>query len=469
MPKHPQAVVLLLLIPALALLVAGGVLLYRGMQRQVLIDIDQEPIIVRGRFDSVGEALAAADIQVQDEDYVWPPPASPSTEQVLVRSATPVELSIDGNKETRWTLQDSLASFLAEQDLTLNRTSTVFVDGRPVPPSALVATDLGSAVEINSQMDITVDDGGGKTLHLTEATTVGRYLIEAGFDIYGADHVTPRLESWLSSDSNVVIERATPVTVNFSDSALTARTSSHDVASVLADLGVGLVGRDTASPGLGYGLTEGGQIRISRAKTGYELTESPVPYSSQLLALDTLEIDQRTLVSAGAPGSQSRLARIDVSVSDWISPTIVGEWISQPPTNEVVGYGTNIVVRTIETTQGPLSYWRVVRMRVTAYTAASAGKSIDHPGYGITASGRPAGYGVVAIDPDVVPFRSQVYVPGYGVGYAGDTGGGVKGRIIDLGYDEGQIEPWNGYVDVYYLTPVPEQDRINYLIPTTLP
>jgi hypothetical protein len=45
----------------------------------------------------------------------------------------------------------------------------------------------------------------------------------------------------------------------------------------------------------------------------------------------------------------------------------------------------------------------------------------------------------------------------------------VKGRIIDLGYDEGQIEPWNGYVDVYYLTPVPEQDRINYLIPTTLP
>jgi 3D (Asp-Asp-Asp) domain-containing protein len=71
----------------------------------------------------------------------------------------------------------------------------------------------------------------------------------------------------------------------------------------------------------------------------------------------------------------------------------------------------------------------------------------------------------VAIDPNVVPFRSQIYVPGYGVAYAGDTGGGVKGRFIDLGYDEGKIEHWSGYVDVYYLTPVPDSGQINYLIP----
>jgi hypothetical protein len=60
-------------------------------------------------------------------------------------------------------------------------------------------------------------------------------------------------------------------------------------------------------------------------------------------------------------------------------------------------------------------------------------------------------------------------VPGYGKGFAGDTGGGVKGRFIDLGYDEGQIVAWNGYVDVYYLTPVPPADQINYTLPTSLP
>ena len=60
-------------------------------------------------------------------------------------------------------------------------------------------------------------------------------------------------------------------------------------------------------------------------------------------------------------------------------------------------------------------------------------------------------------------------VPGYGAGYAGDTGGGVKGRWIDLGYTQSDYESWSGYVDVYYLTPVPEPDGINYLIPTWLP
>jgi 3D (Asp-Asp-Asp) domain-containing protein len=108
-------------------------------------------------------------------------------------------------------------------------------------------------------------------------------------------------------------------------------------------------------------------------------------------------------------------------------------------------------------------------MRVTAYTAASAGKAPEHPGYGITASGLPAGTGIVAIDRTIVPWRSYVYVPGYGVGFAGDTGGGVKGRWIDLGYDEGELRSWSGYVDVYYLTPVPPAEQINYLLPTWLP
>ena len=100
---------------------------------------------------------------------------------------------------------------------------------------------------------------------------------------------------------------------------------------------------------------------------------------------------------------------------------------------------------------------------------ATSGKDPSHPAYGITASGVPAGYGVVSVDPNVVPFRSYVYVPGYGKGFAGDTGGGVKGRFIDLGYDDGHIEAWNGYVDVYYLTPIPAPDQINYLLPSTLP
>ena len=53
------------------------------------------------------------------------------------------------------------------------------------------------------------------------------------------------------------------------------------------------------------------------------------------------------------------------------------------------------------------------------------------------------------------------------LGYAGDTGGGVIGRWIDLGYDETEFVPWSGYVDVYYLVPMPE--NINYRLPQELP
>jgi 3D (Asp-Asp-Asp) domain-containing protein len=108
-------------------------------------------------------------------------------------------------------------------------------------------------------------------------------------------------------------------------------------------------------------------------------------------------------------------------------------------------------------------------MRVTSYTAASSGKEPGDPGYGLTASGHQAGTGIVAVDRAVVPFRSDVYVPGYGVGFVGDTGGGVRGRWIDLGYHEDDYVSWSGYVDVYYLTPVPAPEDINYLLPTALP
>ena len=51
-----------------------------------------------------------------------------------------------------------------------------------------------------------------------------------------------------------------------------------------------------------------------------------------------------------------------------------GEWMEQEPVNEVVGYGTRITTNVIDTPEGPREYWRVVHMRVTAYTAASSGK-----------------------------------------------------------------------------------------------
>jgi 3D (Asp-Asp-Asp) domain-containing protein len=61
-------------------------------------------------------------------------------------------------------------------------------------------------------------------------------------------------------------------------------------------------------------------------------------------------------------------------------------------------------------------------------TVSSTGYSL--PGH--TATGLPVGWGVVAVDPNVIPLGTKLTIPGYGEGVAADTGSAVRGNDIDL-------------------------------------
>ena len=61
-------------------------------------------------------------------------------------------------------------------------------------------------------------------------------------------------------------------------------------------------------------------------------------------------------------------------------------------------------------------------------TVSSTGYSLPGP----TATGLPTGWGVVAVDPSVIPLGTRLTIPGYGEGVAADTGGAVRGNAIDL-------------------------------------
>ena len=73
-----------------------------------------------------------------------------------------------------------------------------------------------------------------------------------------------------------------------------------------------------------------------------------------------------------------------------------------------------------------MNYTAVMAMEATAYLPT------DGDGACITAIGIPATYGVVAVDPSVIPLGSRVYIPGYGMAIAADTGGAIVGYCIDL-------------------------------------
>jgi 3D (Asp-Asp-Asp) domain-containing protein len=68
---------------------------------------------------------------------------------------------------------------------------------------------------------------------------------------------------------------------------------------------------------------------------------------------------------------------------------------------------------------------------------SSSGRSVtvSATGYslpGHTASGLAVGWGVVAVDPSVIPLGTHMTIPGYGEAVAADTGGAVVGSTIDL-------------------------------------
>jgi cystine transport system substrate-binding protein len=64
----------------------------------------------------------------------------------------------------------------------------------------------------------------------------------------------------------------------------------------------------------------------------------------------------------------------------------------------------------------------------TRMTVSSTGYCLR----GTTATGIPVGWGVVAVDPAVIPLGTRMFVPGYGEGVAADTGSAVRGAMIDV-------------------------------------
>ena len=62
---------------------------------------------------------------------------------------------------------------------------------------------------------------------------------------------------------------------------------------------------------------------------------------------------------------------------------------------------------------------------------------------GRTATGLPTGPGIVAVDPSVIPLGTHMTIPGYGEGVAADTGGAVRGAVIDLWFSSlAQARGW---------------------------
>ncbi|MDP3758855.1 MAG: 3D domain-containing protein [Candidatus Daviesbacteria bacterium] len=158
------------------------------------------------------------------------------------------------------------------------------------------------------------------------------------------------------------------------------------------------------------------------------------------------EAGEEKILEEGADGKRIKIFKITYSKDDEEYERKLISVETTPAKDKKILRGTKIVWKTMDTPDGEIKYWKKMRVYATHYDSHCPG--CDE----WTAIGMRAGKGVIAVDPKVIKLRSKIYIPGYGMAVAGDTGGAIKGNIIDLGFDDARTAGWRArFVDIYLL------------------
>jgi uncharacterized protein YabE (DUF348 family) len=455
---------------------------YEYSAAPVLLLLDGQPWAFRTHQARVGGLLQEVGLSTNAADVVLPPAEAllAGGDRVIVQRARAFTLEADGAHLSLHSHAATAADLLHEAGVRLGPNDTILIEGQPAQADApFMASAPSSAggplpprpaalhIAVRRAVPWYIHDGTLEGQLYTTAATVGQALLDQGIILYLGDQVNPSLGTRLTAGLHVFIRRSMPVEILVDGQRIRTRTQVRTVGDLLAQEGIGLYGQDRVQPVEETPIGSYMIASITRVREEMTIEEETLPFETVWEEDPLIELDQQETRTAGHEGLLRRRLRIRYENDQEVSRVIEDEWIERPPENKSIHYGAKIVLRTLETPDGPITYWRHFRALATAYTAATSGKSRDHPAYGITRSGLKMRHGIIAVDPTVIPLFTNMYVPGYGPGLAGDTGGLIIGRHIDLGFEEDDPAVWSWYrwVDVYLLAPAPPADRIRYVLP----
>lgn len=306
----------------------------------------------------------------------------------------------------------------------------------------------------------TVESESLEEEQLNDREVMTGILNEAGVDINSTDQIIPigyvdSGDSSLDPVLEVTVTRAQYATVTVDGAFSTTLLQEGDTAQDLIDrlnieLGefdiITLNGEDI-SKDLSVAVAGNDSISISRVEIsyfdkvkefGYDSYRVADPYSS----IGTEYIKQygskakktttykKTIVDSGKPV----VKKVNTEYVDAVDEiTAYGTRVSFPELSSLSASRTYITNRdeaekTITLSDGSTyGYSSIQSFTATAYTSNN----------GRTSTGRTAQVGVVAVDPNVIPYGTLMYIYSGGINYgvcvAGDCG--VHGRTIDLYYN----------------------------------
>ncbi len=286
--------------------------------------------------------------------------------------------------------------------------------------------------------DITIVDEDKKILITTLSNNVNDALRKAEITLNEYDKLNVDKNSKLVDGMTIEIKRAYPVKIKVDDKDMEVLTAFNRVEDIINQYNIELGEDDRTYPELDEDIDINDTIRVIRVKQEIVKEEADIPYQSIIKYNDELESDKTKKVSEGKDGKKEVEYRLTYENGEEVSKEVLNETIIKEPVDEIVEKGT---VKYLVASRGQvIRYKKAIVMNATAYdlSYASTGKRPGDRGYGITRSGTRARPGVVAVDPRVIPLGTKLYIeslgswPDYGIASAEDTGGAVKGNIVDL-------------------------------------
>jgi len=211
------------------------------------------------------------------------------------------------------------------------------------------------------------------------------------------------------------------------------RLATVTVGEALAMMNVPVGPDDRVYPETDAMLSPGASITLERVgnRTWTDLTS--VPFAVQKVADPTVLKGQEVVRSAGRGGLRQETFQAEYVNGRRVAMQTIADVLATPPVPRIIAIGTKPLLAA----SGPHAGREIMYLEATAYYPGPL-----NYGGGVgsrTAIGLVAQHGVVAVDPSIIKLGTRLYVEGYGDAVAGDTGGAIQGRRIDLcfnTYDE---------------------------------
>lgn len=296
----------------------------------------------------------------------------------------------------------------------------------------------------------TITDGEKVIVHSTFQSNPRAVLKEIGLKLSSSDTYTTQGNG---NEFQIIINRVRwqKIRVICDGKIQSVKTRGETVESVLKRLQIAVEKDDLVSCPLDTKTYTGLTVRITRVTYGSNEYDTALPAEDAVYYNTVMSPSEETVLQEGSNGLAHCKEKITYHDGREVSHALISQTVVKPAVDRVVIRGAKTASmpassgkNTVTTSGGEtLSYSKVISGMGTAYTCV---------GYtGHTASGTVAEIGKVAVDPNVIPLGTKLYIVSqdgryvYGYCIAEDTGGLVKGTRVDL-----YMDTWDDCINFGY-------------------